>query len=336
MKVRQAVIMVGGLGTRLRPLTENCPKPVLPVAGKPCIKYLIESMASAGAEDVILACGYRSEKMREALGDGRDLGIGLRYSYEDRPMGTGGALKLLEPELDKVFLASNGDVFTDIRISSLIGCHFSSGADVTVALTPVPNPWNFGVARQGEDGSILEFREGLSPDQVFSDLINAGLYVVDKKVMEMIPEGQQYDFSKELFPKIISSGGKLMGMRSEGMWMDVGRPGDYLRANLHAAGNVYDVPEGCRITGNFRMGEGSSVKSSIIDSSVLMENVSVTNSELKRAVVLGGSRISGARIENSIIGRGCTVCPGSVVTCSVLGDGETVEPGTVRNDGREV
>ena len=139
MKVRQAVVMVGGQGTRLRPLTENRPKPVLPVAGKPCIWYLLRSMADAGIEEIFLACGYRPEMISEALGDGSDLGVRLVYSYEKSPMGTGGALKLLESRLDPVFLAANGDVFADIDITGQIGRHFSSGADV-IRLGVIPTP----------------------------------------------------------------------------------------------------------------------------------------------------------------------------------------------------
>lgn len=339
MKVRQAVIMVGGKGTRLRPLTETCPKPVLPVAGKPCIWYLMASMARAGVEEIILACGYRSEMVVQALGDGSDLGLRISYAYEDEPMGTGGALKLLEDRLDPVFIASNGDVFADIDIAGEVERHLESGADVTVALTPVPNPWEFGVARIADDGSILEFKEGLKPDQVFSDLINAGVYVVDRKVLSGIPEKGFYDFSKELFPKIISEGGRLMGFPLSGTWMDVGRPSDYLRANLYVASKsdrVLGKVQGGSLAGRIYVGEGAEVTGSDVSDAVIMEGASARGSRIASSVLLPGASVEGASVERSILGRGCRICEGAVVRNSVLGDGEVVGSGETRDDGRKV
>ena len=139
-KVRQAVVMVGGKGTRLLPLTETKPKIILPVADRPCLWYLLRSLAKAGIEEVILACGYKSEQMRDAIGDGSDLGISIVYSYEDEPLGTGGAMKLVEDRLDDVFVAANGDVFASIDVSAEIEEHIRSEAFVTIALTPVENP----------------------------------------------------------------------------------------------------------------------------------------------------------------------------------------------------
>ncbi len=339
MKVRQAVVMVGGLGTRLRPLTENCPKPVLPVAGRPCIWYLLRSMARAGIEEIVLACGYRSAMMKEALGDGSDLGVRLRYSYEDEPMGTGGALKLLEKELDPVFVAANGDVFADLDVSAEIERHFASGADVTVALTEVPNPWEFGVARISPEGFISEFREGMKPDEVYSNLINAGVYVVDRKVLGSIPAGKFYDFSKHLFPEIIANGGKIAGYPLTGTWMDVGRPSDYVRSNLHAADaepRVLGTVSDSEVSGPFYLGEGSSVSDSKLDSVSVMPGSSIIGSSLRRVVVLGGSSIEGAAIEDSIVGRGCRIEKGAVVRNSVLADGDVVASGEIRDDGRAV
>ncbi len=340
MRVRQAVIMVGGQGTRLRPLTESCPKPILPVAGRPCIWYLMRSMARAGIEEIILACGYRPEMMEGALGDGSDLGIKISYSYESEPMGTGGALKLVEDRLDPVFLASNGDVFADIDLRAEIDRHLDSGAEVTVALASVPNPWEFGVARVADDGSILEFREGMKEGETFSDQINAGVYVADKNVLERIPAGRFCDFSKEIFPEIISSGGKLMGYPLDGIWMDVGRPSDYVKANLCMAsrepGDSSSRISGGSSEGPVFVGEGAFAKDSDIDSAVLMGGAEVVGSRLRRAVVLSGSRIEGADVEDSIIGRGCRVCAGAVVRNSVLADGDVVGPGEKRDDGRKV
>jgi Nucleoside-diphosphate-sugar pyrophosphorylase involved in lipopolysaccharide biosynthesis/translation initiation factor 2B, gamma/epsilon subunits (eIF-2Bgamma/eIF-2Bepsilon) len=186
-KVRQAVIMVGGKGTRLRPLTDTCPKPILPVLDRPCLDYLVESLAKGGVEEIILACGYRSEQVPLAIGDGSDRNISIEYSYEDVPMGTAGAIKILEDRLDDVFIGVNGDMFAEIDVKKQIDEHFSSGACITIALTPVENPCEFGIARVDETGRILEFKEKPKPEEVFSNLINAGLYVVNKDVMKLVP-----------------------------------------------------------------------------------------------------------------------------------------------------
>jgi mannose-1-phosphate guanylyltransferase len=168
--VRQAVIMVGGKGTRLRPLTETKPKPILPVLDKPCLRYLIESLVDAGITEVILACGYRSDQMTEAIGDGSDLGITIEYSYEDEPRGTGGAIKLIEDRLDDTFVAANGDVFADISVKGEIEKHRETNAALTIALTPVKNPCEFGIARLDESDRILEFKEKPKPSALFPNL----------------------------------------------------------------------------------------------------------------------------------------------------------------------
>ena len=338
MRVRQAVVMVGGKGTRLRPLTENRPKPVLPVAGKPCIWYLLRSMARAGIEEIILACGYRSEMIEEALGDGSDLGVRLIYSNEDEPVGTGGALKILEDSLDEVFLAANGDVFADIDITGQVDRHFSSGADVTIALASVPNPWEFGVARVSGDGFITEFREGMKPDEVFSDMINAGVYVVNRDVLSSVPKGVFYDFSKQLFPEIIGRGGRLAGFRIHGVWMDVGRPSDYMKANLLVASRETRVV-GMACGGSLArvyIGNGSASVNSHLDSVCLMNGAISIGCVMRRVVMLEGSLAEDAVIEDSIIGRKCVIMPGAKVRNSVLADGEKVERGESRDDGRDV
>lgn len=187
--VKQAVIMVGGKGTRLLPLTKNKPKPILSVNDKPCLWYLISSFAKAGISEIILACGYRSKELVDAIGDGSDLGIHISYSFEDEPVGTAGAIKLAESKLDDVFVAANGDVFADIDISGQIDEHIRTGAEVTISLFKVDNPCEYGTALVEDDGRISRFMDKPKPDQVLSDMINAGIYVVNKSVLNLIPSG---------------------------------------------------------------------------------------------------------------------------------------------------
>jgi mannose-1-phosphate guanylyltransferase len=334
-KIDQAVIMVGGKGTRLRPLTETCPKPALPVLDKPCLMYLVESIAAAGIKKVILACGYRSQQLVEAIGDGSDLGIEITYSFEDEPLGTAGAIKKVEDLLGDTFVAANGDVFADIDVKDEIREHFSSGATVTMSLTPVDNPCEFGIARVGQDGRISEFKEKPKPEEAFSNLINAGVYVLEKRILEMVAENTQYDLSKELIPRLMERGERIQGYGLKGMWRDVGRPSDLIGANLAAAERLFgnenwgehDIYR-TEIDGPFFLGEGSSIYDSRSDSSVILKGCRVAGSRLKGSLVMRNCTVEEADIRDSILGNGCAISPGSVIERSVLGDGTVVAPGT--------
>jgi len=313
-KVRQAVIMVGGKGTRLRPLTDTCPKPILPVLDRPCLDYLIESLAKGGVEEIILACGYRSEQIPAAIGDGSDRNISIEYSYEDVPMGTAGAIKILEDRLDDVFIAVNGDMFAELDVKKQIDEHFRSGACITIALTPVGNPCEFGIVRTDETGRILEFKEKPKKEEVFSNLINAGLYVVNRSVMKLVPKDQMYDFSKELVIDLIGRGKKIQGHRINGLWRDVGRPSDLLETNI--------IMAHAKDKGSVYKGKGSSVTGSKLSEAVISRNSTVSDSEITRTLIMENSSIKGSKISGSIIGKGC-VLTNCTVTDSVLGDGET-------------
>ena len=339
-KVRQAVVMVGGKGTRLLPLTETRPKIILPVADRPCLWYLLRSLARAGIEEVILACGYKSEQMREAIGDGSDLGLNIIYSYEDEPLGTGGAMKLVEGRLDDVFVAANGDVFASIDVASEIREHIETGASVTISLTPVENPCEFGIARVQPDGRITEFKEKPRPEEVFSNLINAGVYVLNRSVLDYVPEKAFYDFSKDLVPRLMADGHRIQGFQIDGIWMDVGRPHDLLGANLAVASAEYAGSDwatgGSEVDGPFYMGAGSDVSDSRISDSVVLAGSSVSGSDLDRVLVMRNCRVQGAKLENSILGDGCTIGKGAVVRNAVLADNTVIGPGEVLDEGRKV
>lgn len=340
MKVRQAVVMVGGKGTRLLPLTENKPKPILPVADKPCIWYFLRSLARAGIEEVILACGYKPGAM-EVLGDGSDLGIRIRYAYEDEPMGTGGAMKLIEDQLDDTFVASNGDVFADIDVAEEIRVHQESGALITIALTPVDNPCEFGIARVDGSNRISEFKEKPKPEEVFSNLINAGVYILEKRALADIPPGQFYDFSKDLVPKLMARGEHIQGYSLSGIWMDVGRPHDLLGANLAVAEREHSSDRWpglvhSEVRGPFFLGDGSRMVDGSADHSVILRDSNVVGSELDHALVMRGCRVEDTVLRNAIIGDGCVIGKGAVVRNSVLADKTHVEPGQVVDEGKKV
>jgi len=322
------------MGTRLMPLTKYRPKPILPVLDKPCLKYLVESLASSGIEEIIMACGYKSSQLMEAIGDGSDIGIGIEYAFEDEPIGTAGAMKNVEERLDDVFVAANGDVFADISLGDQIEMHFSSNAEVTIALTSVNNPCEFGIARVKDDDEITEFKEKPKPEEVFSDLINAGVYIINRSALSYVPEGKFFDFSKELIPILMREEKKIQGYRLKGLWRDVGRPVDLLAANLCMASKVGNQiswggtqVEGTAIRKPFYLGKGSSVTDSEVSAAVVMENSTVVNSKLINSMIMRDCKVNSAKIENSIIGVGCRIGNGTTITGSVIGDGLIIEAG---------
>ncbi len=330
-EVRQAVIMVGGKGTRLLPLTLTRPKPAMPVLDKPFLKYLIESMADAGIEEIFLACGYKSDVLAHAIGDGSDMGVRIIYSDEDTPLGTGGAIKRLEDRLDPVFLAANGDTLTSVDIAAQIREHFESGAAVTDSLSEVDDPSQAGVVRIDGDGRILEFQDKPKREEACSNLVNSGVYVVDKKVLEYIPKDTFYDFSKDLFPLLIEKGERLQGHMAKGIWVDIGRPHDLIRMNLVMADRLYrghdwsDSAEDSVLDGTVYLGDGTVVRSSKVSESVISKGCDVRSSYLSGTFVMGACRIDGARVENSILGEGCVLKKGCLVVDSVLKDGTVVD-----------
>ena len=330
-EVRQAVIMVGGKGTRLLPLTLTRPKPAMPVLDKPFLKYLIESMADAGIEEIFLACGYKSDVLAHAIGDGSDMGVRIIYSDEATPLGTGGAIKRLEDRLDPVFLAANGDTLTSVDIAAQIREHFESGAAVTDSLSEVDDPSQAGVVRIDGDGRILEFQDKPKREEACSNLVNSGVYVVDKKVLEYIPKDTFYDFSKDLFPLLIEKGERLQGHMAKGVWVDIGRPHDLIRMNLVMADRLYrghdwsDSAEDSVLDGTVYLGDGTVVRSSKVSESVISKGCDVRSSYLSGTFVMGACRIDGARVENSILGEGCVLKKGCLVVDSVLKDGTVVD-----------
>lgn len=342
-KIRQAVVLAGGEGTRLKPLTNTRPKPLLPILDRPCLEYVIESLSRAGIDDIFLACSYRSADIVAAIGNGEKLGARIIYSFEEEPMGTAGAVKLLEEKLEETFVVASGDILADVDIKSLIEFHERRGADVTIALTQVERPEEFGIVGLDDQGRILKFKEKPSPQEVFSNLINAGIYVLKKETLEEIPFGEKFDFSRNLFPRLLAAEKKLFGLRIPGFWKDIGRPFDLLEANLKMAERTqaqthsFDelaqpgdrmVTRSAKIVGssyigrNVCLGEGSVVSSTVIGK----ESVIGDGSEIVNSLILGRCQISDkCVISESILGEGCVIGPGVKIVRSVLGDGIRIE-----------
>ena len=199
----KAVIMAGGEGTRLRPLTRRAPKPLMPVGRRRCIDYSLASLARAGVSEIIVTTSYKADRIVDAL-EGSDVpGISMLFSFERQPMGTAGGVRKISPYLDGTFIVLSADVLADVDLGALVDFHKRKGADATMALTTVENPTEYGIVGLDADDRIERFLEKPAPDEVFSNLINAGIYVLEPHVMEHVPEGTKADFSRNLFPGLL-------------------------------------------------------------------------------------------------------------------------------------
>lgn len=329
-RVKQAVILAGGEGTRLRPLTTTRPKPLLPVLGVPCVEYVIRSLADAGIKHIFLACGYRSQDIREALGDGERFGVEIEMAFEKEPMGTAGAVKLLEDRLDGTFVVGSGDTLTDADLGDLIDFHFRAGAEATMGLTEVERPEQFGIVGVSPDGKIERFKEKPRTEEVFSRVINAGTYVLEPEVLRMIPPATKYDFSKNLYMEMLEKGRGLYATPLKGYWKDIGRPSDLYLANMDMASRrpTTQVPSGARVAGSCHFGQGStaqgaSVRDSVVGRDCLLRGT-IERSLLLDRVAMG----EGASLTGCVIGEGCSIGDGAVLRDCVLGDGVKVCSGT--------
>jgi mannose-1-phosphate guanylyltransferase len=304
----QALILVGGEGTRLRPLTSRIPKPVVPLVERPFITYMLEWLRSHGVEEVILACGFLPDALQAILGDGSSLGLRLHYVVEPEPLGTGGALAYAAERLADRFLMLNGDVLTDMDLTAQLAAHEASGACGTLALINVEDPSAYGLVPLNPDGSVREFLEKPSPEEASeTNLVNAGAYVLERSVLEVLPAaGTNCSIERDVFPKLVGHG--LHGFAQDGYWMDIGTPSRYLQA-------TYDILEGTVTT---RIGERLA-RSAMR----LVEGAEIHGRVVAPALVGAGSRIERGAIVGgrSVLGREVWIGPGAHVEGSVLLDG---------------
>src|SRR5436189_3117951 len=253
----KAVVMAGGEGTRLRPLTSNQPKPMVTVVGKPCMEHILELLREHGLTDVIVTVAFLPQAIRSYFGEGDTLGLNIGYSVEESPLGTAGSVRLAARQLDETFLVISGDALCDLDLTKLIEFHKERGAAVTIGLKAVENPLEFGIVVTDEEGRIERFLEKPSWGQVFSDTINTGIYVLEPEVLKHIPQDRPYDFSKELFPLLLEMGRSIYGHVFDGYWQDIGDLDQFRQANFDALDEriQLEIP-GIRIRGNVWLGDG--------------------------------------------------------------------------------
>ena len=310
----QAVILAGGFGTRLAPLTYTRPKPMLPILNKPMIHHLIDSLPQE--TEIILATNYKTEQIKEYF---EKLGREITINKEPEPLGTGGATKYAGHYIDGTFMVLNGDIISSLNVRKFIQFHKENRAMATISLWPVKNVWEFGVVDLKTDGRITKFVEKPRKEDAPSNLINAGAYCLEPEILDYIEDGKMVSMEKEIFPRIINEGKRFYGYTFNGFWIDVGRPSSYIEVNkilLERNGLENAVGERCEVDGRLEkscIGNDTSIgKKSRVISSVIYENSTIG---------------SNCIIENCIIGSDCNIGDNVVLRNIIMGDGEAAEAG---------
>jgi mannose-1-phosphate guanylyltransferase len=324
----QAIVLVGGRGTRLRPLTETVPKPALTLVDRPFLAYMIEWLAAHGVSEVVLACGFLPDVLREALaGEEERAGVRIRYAVEPEPLGTAGAIRFaadeLGDDLEDRFLALNGDVLTDLDLGALVRAHAERAARATIALHPVEDSSAFGLVHSAEEGEVLAFLE--KTGEAVPGEVNAGMYALERSVLELIPPGESVSIERDVFPRLV--GGGLHGLLLEGYWVDIGTPERYLQAS-------WDILEGRVETRVEPTAPGALVSpdAEVAADAVVGPRVVVSagcrvgaGAQVAESVLLGGSEVGeGARVGGSILSPGARVPAGAEVEGAVAAANERV------------
>ena len=327
----RAVVLVGGFGTRLRPLTLSVPKPMLPVGHVAIIERLIENLVRGGVTDVTLALGFRPEPFMQAFPNGTCAGATLTYAVEPEPLDTGGAIRFaaLFAGIDSTFVVANGDVLTDLDVGALVHFHRSSGAEATLHLTPVEDPSAFGVVDQEPSGLVRRFIEKPPPGTSPSKLINAGTYVFEPSVIARIPDGRKVSIEREIFPALVADQ-TLWAMATNDYWIDTGQPDLYLKANL-------DVITRLRAEHSWAHGvaEGAVIGAGVaLSDTVVADGASIGDgADVSDSVLLAGSSVGpGAHVRHSVVmGH---IGARAVISNCVIGAGIEIADGTHHTDER--
>ncbi|MYY02458.1 NDP-sugar synthase [Streptomyces sp. ATexAB-D23] len=332
-EAKEAILLVGGKGTRLRPLTVHTPKPMVPAAGVPFLTHQLARARAAGVEHIVLATSYLAEVFEPYFGDGSSLGLHIEYVTEREPLGTGGAIRNVAHRLasgpDEPVLIFNGDILTGLDIRALVTSHADSGADVSLHLTRVEDPRAFGLVPTDDTGRVTAFLEKpQTPEEIVTDQINAGAYIFRRSVIDTIPAGRPVSVERETFPGLLADGAHLQGMVDSTYWLDLGTPQAFIRGSADLVLGRAPSP---------------AVPGRCGDRLVLPSASVASDAKLSGGTVIGADAVigAGARIDGSTVLAGATVEPGAVITDSLVGAGarigsRTVLAGAVVGDGAEV
>ncbi len=321
----KAVVLVGGFGTRLRPLTLTTPKQMLPVIDRPMLEHVIGGLGRHGVDEVTLSLGYKEDVFREAYPDARCAGVALKYAVEPEPLDTAGAVRFAANAagIDETFIVINGDVFTDLDVSAVWQRHHEVGAEGTIALTPVDDPSRYGVVPTDPDGRVTGFVEKPPRDEAPTNWINAGTYVLEPSVLDRIDADRRVSIERETFPALVADGG-LWAVKSDAYWVDAGTPYTYLQIQM----DLLDGVRGEKVNGVSP--DASIDPAARVERSVIMGGASVAAGAVVRdAVVSTGAVIrSEAVVDGSVVGPGAVVGDRAKVTgLTMIGDGMVVEAG---------
>ncbi|MFK0101478.1 sugar phosphate nucleotidyltransferase [Streptomyces sp. NPDC091040] len=332
-EAKEAILLVGGKGTRLRPLTVHTPKPMVPAAGVPFLTHQLARARAAGVEHIVLATSYLAEVFEPYFGDGSSLGLHIEYVTEREPLGTGGAIRNVAHRLasgpDEPVLIFNGDILTGLDIRALVTSHADSGADVSLHLTRVEDPRAFGLVPTDDTGRVTAFLEKpQTPEEIVTDQINAGAYIFRRSVIDTIPAGRPVSVERETFPGLLADGAHLQGMVDSTYWLDLGTPQAFIRGSADLVLGRAPSP---------------AVPGRCGDRLVLPTASVASDAKLSGGTVIGDGAVigAGARIDGSTVLAGAVVEPGAVITDSLVGErarigSRTVLAGAVVGDGAEV
>ncbi len=342
-----AVILVGGRGTRLRPLTVNTPKPMLPTAGYPFLQHLLARIKAAGITHVVLGTSYKAEVFEEYFGDGSEMGLEIEYVVEEEALGTGGGIRNVYDKLrNDTVMVFNGDVLGGTDLGAILSTHAEKEADVTMHLVRVPDPRAFGCVPTDADGRVLEFLE--KTEDPPTDQINAGCYVFRREVIEEIPAGRVVSVERETFPKLLADGRRVYGHVDYAYWRDMGRPDDFVRGSSDLVRGIAHSPllegrtgealvddsagvaAGTILVGGTGVGRGSEIGAGCrLDDTVVFDGVRIEpGAVIRDSIIASGARIgANARITGCVIGEGAQIG----ARCELEG-GMRVWPGVIIPD----
>jgi len=337
------IIMAGGQGSRLRPITDVRPKPMVEVLGRPVIDFVKDSMLQGGVDNLIVTTGYRGDMLADHVEHWNTDGRTARINQEATPMGTAGSVRLLLDEITETVIIGSGDSVASFDVAALLEAHKRSGAKATMALWEVEDPSPFGIVglsttNDGEvdgelrEGYIRRFKEKPTPEEAFSNVINAGLYILEPEVMALVPEGEKYDFSKNLFPRLLEMGWPMYAQAINGVWFDVGSPSELIRAQnvlIERKDELsFPMPKGARIeNGSFIDPTAHVHEDAIVENSVIAQHAIVgANTVLKHCVLMNGSKVEdGVHLEYGILSPGAIVSSNVSTSNVILGDNERLE-----------
>ncbi|MCD9185102.1 MAG: NDP-sugar synthase [Pyrinomonadaceae bacterium] len=335
----QALILAGGKGTRLRPLTVYTPKPIVPVLNKPFLLYQIEILRRAGIKDITLSLSYQPNKIEEMLGDGSEYGVNLRFITEPSPMGTGGAYKFAADAIRETTVVFNGDILTDLNIAEVLQMHLAKKAEATITLVPVEDPSAYGLVETEPNGKVLRFREKPKPEELAdltTNTINAGIYVLEPSILDLIPKGENHSFEYNVFPDILANEKPFYAfIMQNNYWRDLGTPESYLQAHHDFLGGKiknfeFEKPRNSEVSHTALVDKTSLIgadciikPNSRVINSVIGDGVHIEEKAIiENSVVWAHTRISSsAQIKNAIVGRSCFIGKNAIVNDgAVLGD----------------